>query len=100
MIQVNTGSFLCQNIATKTEGNCDEIRHTTFLDATFSEIRRFRNYDVFVQNEILSFTCNNWMPCNLCIRNQILAMKTSKESWERYLSYDVQIIAVIITFQT
>ena len=45
MIQVN--SFLCHHVATKTEGNCDEIGHATFSDATFSEatfseLRRFR----------------------------------------------------------
>ena len=45
MIQVY--SFLCHNVATKTEGNSDEIGHATFSDATFSdatflELRRFR----------------------------------------------------------
>ena len=55
MIQVN--DFLCHHVATKTEGNCDEIGHATFSeatssDATFSELRRFRkrrfrNCDVF-----------------------------------------------------
>ena len=35
MIQVN--GFLCHPVATKTEGNCDEIGHATFSDATFSD---------------------------------------------------------------
>ena len=40
MIHVN--GFLCHHVATKTEGDCDEIGHATFSDATFSEMRRFR----------------------------------------------------------
>ena len=39
MIQVN--GFLCHNIAMKTEGNCDEIGHATFSDATFSYKTKF-----------------------------------------------------------
>ena len=35
MVHVN--SFLCHHVATKTEDNCNEIGHATFLDATFSE---------------------------------------------------------------
>ena len=35
MIQVN--GFLCHHVATKTESNCVEIGHATFLDATFSD---------------------------------------------------------------
>ena len=43
-------------------------------------------YNIYVPHvQSLSFTFSNWMLCNLCIRNQILVMKTSKESWKRHL---------------